>query len=41
MAEENAYVTQHQPWLNADFLIEGGDSIAHDRDTEVVLARRS
>ena len=41
MAEENAYVAEYQPWLDADFLIEGGDSIAHDRDTEVVLAGRS
>ncbi len=41
MAEENAYVTERQPWLDADFLIEGGDSIAHDRDTEVVFAGRS
>ena len=41
MAEENAYVTEHQPWLDADLLVEGGDSIAYDRDTEVVLSRRS
>jgi uridine kinase len=41
MAEENAYVAQHQPWLDADFLIEGGDSIDHDRNAEVVLAGRS
>ena len=41
MAEENAYVAEHQPWLEADFLIEGGDSIDHDRNTEVVLAGRS
>ena len=41
MAEENAYVAEHQPWLDADFLVKGGDSIDHDRDTEVVLAGRS
>ena len=41
MAEENAYVVQHRPWLDADFLINGGDSIDHDRKTEVVFARRS
>ena len=41
MVEENAYVVEHQPWLDADFLVNGGDSIDHDRDTAVVLAGRS
>lgn len=41
MVEENAYVVERQPWLDADFLVNGGDSIDHDRDTAVVLAGRS
>ena len=37
MAEENAYTTAERPWEHADLLVYGGDSIPHDRDTEVVL----
>jgi uridine kinase len=39
MAEENAYVTRERPWEEADLLVNGGDSIPHDRDREVVLNR--
>jgi uridine kinase len=39
MAEENAYVTRERPWEQADLLVNGGDSVAHDRDGEVVLTR--
>lgn len=37
MAEENAYVIADLPWLRADLITEGGDSIAHDRVNEVVV----
>lgn len=37
MAEENAYTTRERPWLDADLLVYGGDSIPHDPETEVVL----
>ncbi len=39
MAEENAYVTRERPWEQADLIVNGGDSIPHDPDAEVVLAR--
>lgn len=38
MAEENAYTTAARPWEHADLLVYGGDSIDHDRGTEVVVA---
>lgn len=37
MAEENAYVVGHRPWLHANRLTNGGDSIGYDRQTEVVV----
>jgi hypothetical protein len=37
MAEENAYTTRERPWEHADLLVYGGESIPHDRETEVVL----
>lgn len=37
MAEENAYSTAARPWEHADLLVYGGESIAHDRDGEVVV----
>jgi hypothetical protein len=39
MAEENAYVTRERPWEQADLIVNGGDTIPHDPDAEVVLAR--
>jgi hypothetical protein len=39
MAEENAYVTRERPWEQADLIVNGGDSIPHDPDAEVALAR--
>jgi hypothetical protein len=39
MAEENAYVVSQQPWQRADLLVYGGDSIAQDPTTEVVLTQ--
>ena len=39
MAEENAYTTRERPWEHADLLVYGGESIPHDPETEVVLAR--
>lgn len=38
MAEENAYTTGARPWEHADLLVYGGDSIAHDRATEIVVS---
>lgn len=38
MAEEYAYTTRERPWEQADLLIYGGESIAYDRETEVVVA---
>jgi hypothetical protein len=38
MAEENAYVVSQRPWQRAHLLICGGDSIAHNPMTEVVVA---
>ncbi len=38
MAEENPHVVEYEPWQDADFVIDGGDSVDHDRETEVVLA---
>jgi uridine kinase len=38
MAEENAYTTRERPWKHADLLVYGGQSIAYDRRTEVVLS---
>ena len=40
MAEENAYVTRERPWEQADLIVNGGDSIAHDPAAEVVVARQ-
>ena len=37
MAEENAYVTRHRPWQDADIVINGGDT-HRDRDSQVVIA---
>ena len=37
MAEENAYVTDHRPWEDADLVINGGDT-NHDRGSQVVIA---
>jgi hypothetical protein len=37
MAEENAYVTAHRPWEDADLVINGGDT-HRDRDSQVVIA---
>jgi hypothetical protein len=37
MAEENAYVTDHRPWEDADLVINGGDT-HRDRDSQVVIA---
>ena len=37
MAEEYAYTTRERPWEHADLLVYGGESIAYDRETEVVL----
>ena len=37
MAEENAYVTNHRPWEDADLVINGGDT-QRDRDSQVVIA---
>lgn len=38
MAEENAYVVAERPWLMADLITEGGDSMSHDRENEVVVS---
>ena len=38
MAEENAYTTAERPWEHADLLVYGGDSVPHDRNTEVVVS---
>jgi uridine kinase len=38
MAEENAYVTAHRPWEDADLVINGGDALHGDRHREVVIA---
>ena len=38
MAEEDAYVLTEQPWQHADLVVYGGDSIDHDRATEVVVS---
>lgn len=38
MAEENAYTTADRPWEHADLLVNGGDSVPHDRWTQVVVA---
>lgn len=38
MAEENAYVTAHRPWEDADLVINGGDTVHSDRDGDVVIA---
>jgi hypothetical protein len=38
MAEENAYVTTHQPWEHAQLILNGGETISHDRDAQVVVA---
>jgi uridine kinase len=39
MADENAYVITQRPWLHADLLVYGGDSIPQDRETEVAVAQ--
>ena len=38
MAEENAYVTSHRPWEDADLVINGGDTSHRDGQREVVIA---
>jgi hypothetical protein len=38
MAEENAYVTAHRPWEDADLVINGGDTLHGDRRGDVVIA---
>jgi hypothetical protein len=38
MAEEYGYTTRERPWEHADLLVYGGESIAYDRETEVVVA---
>ena len=38
MAEENAYTTHERPWEHADLLVNGGESIAYDPATEVVIS---
>jgi hypothetical protein len=38
MAEEDAYVLTDQPWQHADLVVYGGDSVDHDRATEVVVS---
>jgi len=37
MAEENAYVTNHRPWEDADLVINGGDT-HRDSDSQVVIS---
>ena len=39
MAEENAYTTLERPWEHADLLVYGGESIAYDSATEVVIGQ--
>ena len=38
MADENAYVTAHRPWEDADLVINGGDTLHGDRRGDVVIA---
>jgi hypothetical protein len=38
MAEENAYTTRERPWEHANVLVNGGDSIPHDRRSQAVIA---
>jgi hypothetical protein len=38
MAEENAHVTAHRPWEDADLVISGGDTLHGDRRGDVVIA---
>ena len=40
MAEEYAYVVAHRPWEHADLIINGGEAVQYDRNTEVVVAER-
>ena len=41
MAEENAYVTRERPWEQADLIVNGGDAIPHNPETDVILARQA
>jgi hypothetical protein len=38
MAEEYAHVVAHRPWEHADLIINGGEAVQYDRNTEVVVA---
>ena len=37
MAEENAYMATEQPWRHADLIVDGGGTLDHDHETEVIF----
>jgi uridine kinase len=37
MAEENAYMAAEQPWRHADLIVDGGGTLDHDHETEVIF----
>jgi len=37
IAEENAYMATEQPWRHADLIVDGGGTLDHDHETEVIF----
>ena len=37
MAEANAYMATEQPWRHADLIVDGGGTLDHDHENEVIF----